>query len=536
MPETDSTKMPISLIPYSETGHFSGLITDYLTEDKKISAFYKFPCKPGSFHEAIEQRKKNQVNRKVLSSVLQKQYGQLLQDGDPVLDNISSLQRENTFSVTTGHQLNLLTGPLYVIYKIATTIQLSRQLQNQFPEHQFVPVFWMAGEDHDFEEINHIHIGDQKITWDTPQSGAVGRFHLKDIESFFDDLNDAAGNRYSIPSFFRDAYTQSKTLAEATRKLIHGLFAEYGLVVIDGDDPELKALFVSEMETELTSGLAYRAMNETNGVFSRYYKEQVVPQEINLFYLMPGKREKIVSGVDGFSIRNSELHFTKQEMVKELHKHPERFSPNVVMRPVYQERILPNLAYIGGPGEVHYWLQLMNVFDRFEVPYPIVMLRNCMMLIGNQQKQRMQSLGMDVSDLFNEPEQVIMEVVKKQATFDTGVSHQIIAIEKALDELATVYSRIDPTLQASVEGEKRKMINALNALEEKANRALKRKNEVVVQQVRTLFNKLMPQGKLQERYDNVTTHAAEDIHGFIRKVINHTDPFRNSFSVIMDEG
>lgn len=527
--------MSISLIPFSETGHFSGLITDYQTEDKKLSAFYKFTCNSGSFPEAIEQRKNNQINRNVLSSVLQKQYGQLLQNGDSVLDNIFSLQNKNTFSVTTGHQLNLLTGPLYVIYKIATTIQLSRQLQNQYPEYQFVPVFWMAGEDHDFEEINHIHIGDQKIKWKTPQSGAVGRFHLKDIESFFDDLNDAAGNRYPIPSFFHDAYTQSKTLAEATRKLIHGLFSKYGLVVVDGDDPELKALFVNEMESELTSGLAYRAMNETNGVFSRHYKEQVVPQEINLFYLMPGKREKIISGADGFRIRNSDLHFTRQKMIKELHEHPDRFSPNVVMRPVYQERILPNLAYIGGPGEVHYWLQLMNVFDQFEVPYPIVMLRNCMMLIGNQQRQRMQSLGMDVFDLFNEPEKVILEVVKKQAIFDTGVSNQVIVIDQLLEELAAVYSKIDPTLQASVEGEKRKMINALHALEEKANRALKRKNEVVVQQARTLFNKLMPQGNLQERYDNVITHADEDIHGFIRKVINHTDPFRKRFAVIMDE-
>lgn len=528
--------MAIQFIPYSATGHFSGLITDYLTENINIRPFYKFACNSGSFSEAIEQRKTSPVNRKILTSVLQKQYGSLLKDGDIVLKNIISLQKENTFTVTTGHQLNLLTGPLYVIYKIATTIRLSEELQHQFPEHHFVPVFWMASEDHDFDEINHVHFGEKTVRWNSSQSGAVGRFNLDGIESFLHELSGITGTKYVLPPFFHDVYTQSKTLAEATRKLIHGLFSEYGLVIIDGDDVELKALFVAQMEIELTSGLAQHAMNETNTEFSKYYKEQVAPNDINLFYLAKGIREKIISESDGFRIRNSNLHFTRQEMIKELNEHPDRFSPNVVLRPVYQEHILPNLAYIGGPGEVHYWLQLMNVFSRFNVPYPVVMLRNCMMLINKQQAQRMQSLGMTMEDIFRSPEKVILEVIKKQATFNTGVVNQELSIEKLMNELTEMYAVIDPTLQASVEGEKRKMLNALKSLEEKANRALKRKNEVVVQQVRTLFSKLMPQGKLQERYDNITTHSVGDISYFISLIINHTDPFRKSFAVITDEG
>lgn len=527
--------MPITEISYSQTGHFPDLITDYHSSDEKIRQFYNLTPESKSYSEVIEQRKLFPVNRAVITKALQKQYESLIHDGSPVLNNILSIQKENTFTVTTGHQLNILTGPLYVIYKIATTIELSRYLQQHFPTYHFVPVFWMASEDHDFEEVNHIHIGDKKITWKTPQSGAVGRFHLKDIDLFFNDLNDAVGNRYTIPTFFRDAYVHSKTLAEATRKLIHGLFSTYGLVIIDGDDPELKTLFISEMETELTSGLSYRAMNETNDVFSRYYKEQVVPQDINLFYLTKGVREKIISELDGFRIRNSNLHFTRQEMIKELYDHPNRFSPNVVLRPVYQERILPNLAYIGGPGEVHYWLQLMNVFNRFKVSYPIVMLRNCMLLINKQQSQRMASLGLTLQDLFRSPEKVILEVIKKQATINTGIVNQELTIEKLMNELTEIYTTIDPTLQSSVESEKRKMLNALKSLEEKANRALKRKNEVIVQQVRTLFSKLMPQGKLQERYDNIITHSGEDIINFISLIINHTDSFRKNFAVITGE-
>ena len=514
------------LVPFKETKQFSTLVDDYFSGNDQLKPFYRFTPDVESFKTAIEQRKHHPVNRKVLCERLINQYGKIISPGDRISLKIDSLKNENTFTVTTGHQLNIFTGPLYFIYKIATTIKLSESLKERYPDCDFVPVFWMATEDHDFEEISKVKVFGQEVEWKTNLKGPVGRFSLGGFHHVVNDIKSILGNRFELPALFEDAYLKSNTLAEATRKVVHSLFGEYGLVIIDGDDSGLKSLFKVELKAEIESRLTFSSITQTNNIFSQHYKEQVTPREINLFYVKDGLRERIVPGEDGnFTVFNTDIFFSRKEILIDLEKHPERYSPNVVMRPVYQEKILPNLAYIGGPGELNYWFQLLSTFDTFKIPFPVLILRNCMMVIGSGISKKMAKLELEVNAVFQNTEYLTLEVLESAVALHIGTEKQAAQVQKMMEELSVTYTELDSTLSASIDAEKQKMLKGLQHLEEKARRALKKKNETLVSQVKGIKEILMPKGNLQERTENILSVSNGDVFGFIREILNHTDPF-----------
>lgn len=246
--------MQKSSIAYKDTNYFSKLICDYIDNKKELAPFYShFPNKEG-LANAIENKNFKDTNRSVLVNVLLKQYAHITTVSETTKNNINLLNNTNTFTVTTGHQLCLFTGPLYFIYKIVTAINLAQQLKNDFPDKNFVPVYWMATEDHDFEEINHFVAFGKKVTWNSEQKGAVGRFSLNNFDVVLEELKSVLGTMYGTEpalQLFENTYLKNKNLAEATRYLVNELFAEFGLVIIDGDDADLKKCFAPYMHKEL---------------------------------------------------------------------------------------------------------------------------------------------------------------------------------------------------------------------------------------------------------------------------------------------
>jgi bacillithiol biosynthesis cysteine-adding enzyme BshC len=308
------------------------------------------------------------ANRKILVDALTNQYSRLNSPlSSLVRNNINLLIEENTFTITTGHQLNIFTGPLYFIFKIVTAINLANELKAAYPEQNFVPVYWMATEDHDFAEINHTTVLGKKINWDLETTGPTGRINTESIFKTVKNYLSVLGlseNSEILSDIIENAYLKNQKLADATRYLVNSLFEDYGLVIIDADDPQLKKQFAPYIERDIIGRNSSKAINESSAALKQIgFNTQVNSRDINFFYMVDGFRERIVVENGKYNVLNSGISFNEDELRKEIEQHPFRFSPNVVMRPLYQEVILPNLAYIGGGAEVTYWLQLKKSFD-----------------------------------------------------------------------------------------------------------------------------------------------------------------------------
>jgi bacillithiol biosynthesis cysteine-adding enzyme BshC len=522
-------------VPYSDTGRFSGIFLDYISGKSTLRPFYTHRPEPASFAAAIREKEFSAANRKLVVKAISEQYAVqapgLLDQVAPLLD---LLQHPATFTVTTGHQLNLFTGPLYSIFKIATTIKLAKELSVAYPDHQFVPVFWMATEDHDFEEINHLHIQDKKIVWEPGfPSMACGRLSLDKIEAVIAEVNEVTGDS-ELMEGFAEACRNSTSLAQATRKWIHFLFANHSLLIVDGDDKNLKQLFVEEMISDVFQHEAFKTVSETAAELSKHYKVQVTPREINLFHLGPDHRQRIVQDASGrYKVLDTDISFTADELESAIRTTPEQFSPNVVLRPLYQEKILPNLAYIGGPGELAYWLELKSMFDQYKIAFPVLMPRNSFMFLEPQVMRKMAKAGITAQNLFMDREQLLESILNGSLEIKQTVSSTADKIVKAFAELKQPVTSIDPTLSGSLDAEKQKTLKGLAAFEDKIIRALKRKEENKVGQIDWVLHRLFPEGNLQERHQNILALARD--RSFVDRVIDASDPFSAMFDILILE-
>lgn len=496
--------MILKEIPLTETGMFPKIVLDYLSGNDFLKQFYSFSPDINSFAEAIKNRRFTSKQRENLVTVLLNQYSSIGINDKKVLANIQSLKNENTFTVTTGHQLCVFTGPLYLIYKILTTIKLANELKIKYPENHFVPIFWLASEDHDFEEVNHIHLFNKTFTWQIDSKNQpVGKISTHSLSHFINEIKTVFANSGHLPSLllmFEDAYLKSENLSEATRKIVHSLFGKYGLVMIEPDEKKLKKNFIQVMIDDIVEQKSFVAINQTNSVLEKEYKLQIHGREINFFYLSEHGRHLIKIVDSNFIVANTELKFTEEEIKIEIETYPEKFSPNVVLRPVYQEMILPNLAYIGGPGEISYWLQLKNVFKIYGIDFPVLWLRNSFLLLNKNLQNRIEKTGLDVSDFFESSEKISKKFLEKIAGFDSN--EMIKNIDSTIQQMIDELKKVDNQLASKLIKHKNEQIAFFNKLKKEINEKLKEKSEQDLTKVIKIKETLFPNGTPQERFEN----------------------------------
>lgn len=514
--------MQINQLPLSEVNQFSSLFLDFIQQSSKVKDFYSnFPDIQG-FNLQIAAKKLDADKRKVLVETLKKQYKNL-----PNQPNLDILLNENTFTVTTGHQLNIFTGPLYVVYKMITTINLAKKLKSYFPEYNFVPVYWMATEDHDFAEINHFSLFGKNLAWETEQTGAVGRMNPKELESLILEMAEC-------PAIFKNAYLNNETLADAARCYAHELFGNQGLICIDADDRELKRQFIPVIKNDLLQHTAFDVVTKTTKELENLgYKTQIAPREINFFYLIDGVRERIVKEDNLYKVLNTDIQFSEAEIFALLENEPERFSPNVVLRPVYQEVILPNLAYIGGPSEVPYWLQLKEIFEIHQIPFPILMPRNFGLVINKPSAKKIEKLGLSANDLFLDEISLKKNFVEKNSQNSLSLSTESQEFIQVFDKILEKAMKVDKTLEGAVKGEQQKVLNALENLEKRLKKAEERNQEVEVNQLLGLKQKLFPNGVPQERAENFLNFYLNNPE-FLNQVSEVFDPLDFSFYIMAE--
>ncbi len=508
--------MDILEISYQDTNFFSKLILDYLSEDVKLSPFVS--CFPSldNLGEQILKKQAHTVDRKSLVQVLKEQNSDYV-ISNKTQDNIDSLLSKNTFTVTTGHQLCLFTGPLYFIYKIISTINLVEQLQKKYPNNSFVPIFWMASEDHDLEEINHIHLFGKKIVWNTDQKGMVGKMNLSGLASVLDELELSLGNSKNakeLVSVFRDAYLKYNSLADATRYLVNQLFGKFGLVVLDGNDVSLKKSFIPVIEKDILQKGFQQSIKDCTSHLQKSYKKQVHIRERNFFKVSENSRERI----------NNTVH--KQE----IDNHPDSFSPNVFLRCLYQEMILPNIAYIGGGAEIAYWMQLKFVFEQENIPFPVLLLRNSVMLLDMKQNKRRKELGLSLRDLFLEEDELERRFILSKKELDISINSEVKQIELAYKNL---FKKItDASLRASAISQFHKQKKVFKNLEKKLLKLEKMKHKASLKQIRKLKRNLFPNNDLQERILNFSSFYLTHGNSFIEIMKDNLNPLKPNFVVL----
>ncbi len=528
--------MKATYIDYSETRSFSEGLIRYLNNEEGLNSFRSYSPNLQGFNELLAS-KKNTSNREVLVEVLREQYSKLPNPcHEQVSTNISLLLQKDTFTVCTGHQLNIFTGPLYFIFKIVTAINLAKELKSSFPDKNFVPVYWMATEDHDFAEINHTYISGKKISWDLEAAGATGRLSTKGIEKAVQEYRAILGvseNAEELSKLITAAYTGTKKLADASRQLVNALFEEYGLVILDADDRRLKKEFSEIIAEDITEQYSFRSISDTNKKLAeKGIEAQVNPREINFFYLMDGLRERIVFENGLYRILNTEISFNKEDLLKEIKDYPERFSPNVVMRPLYEEVILPNLAYIGGGAEIIYWLQLKQNFDHYGVDFPILLLRNSAIFASLNLEAKLNRLDLSLKDIFKNTEELKKDWVFSHTEHSLNLHDEWQELSSIFEKIKLRTYKIAPSLGPSSEAVKSRLHRAVKNLEAKLVKAEKRNFEDALSQIDVIKSKLFPNGGLQERSENFGSFYVKYGKGFIKALIENFKPLDLKFTIL----
>jgi len=523
---------------YTTTKTLPKLLLEVLDNNPELDKFYTAPTTLENFGSQMTTKvaQFSFEKRTVLADCLRQQYNSL---NPSALTNaqIDSLKNATTFTITTGHQLNLMGGPLFFIYKIISVINLAKTLKEKYPENTFVPVFWMASEDHDFEEINHFYLRENRLEWQHQCQGPVGRLSTKELDEFFGQFSEHLGadeHSETLTELFQNAYLKQYNLADATRALVHQLFANDGLIVVDGDDVNLKHLFIPVIKKELENQIVFKEVTDTNQALKKVdldFKIQVNPRPINLFYIKNNLRERIEVNNGIFRVLNTDLSWDLDGILEELDTHPERFSPNVLMRPLYQETILPNLCYVGGGGELSYWFQLKSCFDSFNINFPLLLHRNSAIIVTRKQDKKLQKIDVSLEDIFLSPEDLSTKIAKAQRDL-INFSDQKQHLKQQFEGLYRIAKQTDASFFGAVAAQEKKQIKGLSKLEKRLLKAEKRKHKVQIEQALLLQSALFPNGNLQERVLNFSTFYAVYGHDFIEKLKSDLNPFQQGFAVV----
>ncbi len=526
-------------LPYRQTGAFSKIALDYIDQAAALKPFFSHPPTIQGLQKAIEARKQFSTNRELLVQELKKQYIGV-EISNKVSQNIESLLSANTFTITTAHQNNIFTGPLYFIYKIVHAIKLADQLKVLLPTQNFIPVFYIGSEDADLEELNHIHLGGEKLVWETKQTGAVGRMKvdkgLVKLIGLMEGQLLVLPNGKEIISSIKKYYTEGTTIQEATFHFINSLFAEYGLIVLLPDNAVLKKQMTSVFEDDLLNQTASGIVEKTaEKLQTAGYKVQASPREINLFYLLDDKRERIVKEGARYKAQGTSFDLSEDELRNELLEHSERFSPNVILRGLYQETILPNIAFIGGGGETAYWLQLKNLFEHYKVPFPALVLRNSFLIVEKKWQEKISHLGFTVEDFFLSEQELLNRLVAKESKNETKLNGSLTEVEKLYETFKKQATAVDSTLEKHVDSLKAKTVYRLQELEKKMLRAEKRKFIDQQRQIYAIKENLFPGNGLQERKENLSYYYAKWGRDFLNILHNSSLSLEQEFVILLEK-
>ena len=530
----------VSSLSLSETQLVPPIVKDYLNKVVFLKDFVSTWHQVDGIEKMIDSKKMPIEDRAVLVQHLLTQYKKAGIEPEHIsktYNNILSLGEANSFTITTGHQLSLFGGTLFMSYKILTAIKLAADLNDRFPNKKFIPILWLASEDHDFEEIKSTYLFGKTITWEKDaESKATGKLTLNDIALAIEQLSIALGSNQIAQNWQEKidfAYQKSFNLADATIRFYHLLFHEFGLVILDPNSKELKAKFSHVMKSDILDQTTFNAQIVSDKILEQRYKLQINARPINFFYLDENSvRRMIKKHGDLYTLSEGEHTFTPEELKHEIETKPERFSPNVNLRPLYQETVLPNLAYVGGPGEVAYWLQLKSNFEAFHIQYPMVVLRFMNLVLGKGLKEKIEKLGLELSDILESEKiatQRLIEGVQPlnfQEKFETILNDMQVLV----DAIRPMDTKISKEFLES----KLKTKEFYKSKSTDIKRVLESNEQIQIDRMLKLRSRLFPNGVFQERIETLMQMELMFEEPLLAQIVEIIEPFSGELAICED--
>lgn len=493
-----------TLVSFESISQISAFDRFYADTENQSFPIYNFPASIEGLQAAIAKRKSYPVNRDLLTQILTQQYAQIPVHGKE--DLIDSFKDENTYAVTCAHQPNIFTGPVFFIYKLLSTIKLAELCKIKFPGHTFIPVLYLGGEDHDLAECNHIHLFGKRIEWNTKQTGAVGRMKCNDLTETKDELFQILGdstNAKIIKAAISGSYSLGRTINQATTHFLHQMLPDFSFLVFNPDDAAIKRHFIPSIKTDLLDGISKPMVEAGQNELAQFgINAQAYVRDINFFYLQANSRTRIVKKGGEYGVLDTDIHWDATSIATEIDTHPERFSPNVIMRPILQEQILPSIAFVGGGGEIAYWSDRKQLFAAYKTFFPVLVRRDSFTLIDATIRKKMNKLQLTFNDLLSDADALKMRYLKSHTEQTLNLNDE----RKQINEIAKIIidkaMAIDPTLKGFAGAETNQFNKILGQIENRLIKSLKEKNEVALQQVINIQLKLFPEHNLQERHEN----------------------------------
>ena len=513
------------------------IVFGLMNNNKKLKSFISdFPSYDNIISHSEKKKKEfSKENRIRLVNEIKEQY-KGIKISKELNNNINSLLNEKTFSVTSGHQLSLFSGPIYFIYKIISTIKIVSELNKKSKKQKFVPVFWLASEDHDFDEIAKVNISGKSLKWEKETlNQPVGKINSNNIEKVIKEYkNQIIDSKYSskLIKLIDDNYTSFTSLSKATRSFINQLFVEYGVIVIDADSKNFKKTFVENMKSEVLNGhcnkTVIKQIEDIKKTF-KDYKPQVNPSDINFFKMGDTGRVRIRKHGKGFKI---DKNITKKHLIDQINENPEKFSPNVIMRPLYQETILPNVCFVGGSSEIRYWIQLKSYFEKSKVVFPILTIRNSAFIVNSRVSKNIEKSGLKMQNFFISKEKLLKDKTSQLSETNLNFDNLRKTLLDQFEYFKKISRETDKSFIGAISAQEKKQLNGIDNLEKKFYKSQKIKYQQELKKVEQIYNYLNPDDIPQERVINFGNLYSEFGDNLFKILIKSFKPFENKILVL----
>lgn len=519
---TNPYKFRIESLPFSRISSQTRFFLDYQSDPESLLRFL-----PGALkgHATLSDRikpilERYEVDRNKLADALLAQNRDL-ESGPKALENIAKLRDKDCVAVVTGQQVGLFTGPLYTVYKALSAIKLAECLSNR--GFKAVPIFWMATEDHDFEEISKTSVigRDGRLrgfTVSSPESelhASVGRMTIggdvsKTIEELMMELPATEFSK-EIEEALRRTWKPGENFGRAFARLLNWMIGDRGLVFMCPLDPEIKKLSgpIYRKAIENAKQLTDLAIKRSAELVEKGYHAQVHVSEdyFPLFYeTESGTRTALRRSADGgFVTREGNVAFQEADLFRIAERDPERLSPGALLRSIVQDYLLPTVAYFAGAAEIAYFAQGSGAYELLGRTAPTVYHRQSLTLIEPRHAKTFDQFGLTLEGLFEGVETVSPRIVESILNSDVASTFDSVEREVMgqLDVLNSKLAGVDPTLTENLEMRRRKIEYHLKALRHKFHQAQLRKDDAARKRIEALFDSVLPGDHLQERTLNI---------------------------------
>ena len=525
-------------IPIDETKLFTKLICDFSHSNPNLNSLLcDFPSL-NSVKQSI--RTVNNKCRVDLVSVLKEQYNATSFNDcttKHVDENIIKILEHNSYTITTGHQLNIFASPLFLIYKIITVLAYARYLNHHIKNHHCIPCFWMASEDHDFEEINKVKIYNKNFHWDrTDPNRAVGTLPSKSILPILDDIKTILFNTSfgkQLYQLYDNSFNNNVLYSDAMRSLLTCFFHDFGLVIIDGNHKKLKRMFIYDFELEIRKSIVFKSVTKTNKLIRKQYKPHINALISNIFYLSSSIRDKIQYDGKHYFSHVHQKKWLQKELIEEIREFPENFSPNVFLRTLYQQRIMPNVLYIGGPSEISYWLQLKDVFNQMNIQFPILQLRSFFLILSNKQANFLNKYQLSIDDVFLSTDDKIKKILLKLDKVKSENFNQ--ELDVFLSAVREKINCIDGFNLSAFGAFEKKIKREVKKIDDKILRTHKLNNKHILEAVHNLDMQLFPNHNPQEKINSFIPFFMKYGHSFFQLLIQESSVFDNKYIILTEK-